>query len=207
MRALSIAALALIGALSPRVTHAEDYEEPAFQVVHQAADFEVRRYEPIIVAEATVKGDRRRAAGEGFRLLAGYIFGNNSAKKSMNMTTPVTTRSIKMNMTIPVTTERTSDGGYVMHFMMERQYTMETLPVPNDKRVKLKTIPARTVAVRRYSGRTTDENFVDHKQKLLASLKKAGIRTLGEPLSAVYDGPYTLPWKRRNEVLVDVSYP
>ncbi|MBT8496366.1 MAG: heme-binding protein, partial [Deltaproteobacteria bacterium] len=68
----------------------------------------------------------------------------------------------------------------------------------------IRRVPARVVAVRRYSGRITEANYQANREKLLASLRAARVATTGKPWEAVYDGPYTLPFRRRNEVLVEI---
>lgn len=161
-------------------------EEPDYEVLHAFGDVEIRRYAPYIIAEATVSGEAsdRRA----FRLLAGYIFGNNDAGEKMAMTAPVETR------------------GEEYAFVMERKYSMDTLPRPEDGRIQLRTRPERIVAVRRFSGRWTEGNFERHRRALLDDLASLDIEVTGEPELARYNGPFT-PWfLRRNEFIVPVTW-
>jgi hypothetical protein len=51
---------------------------------------EIRDYAPMIIAETEARGDRREAISKGFRLIAEYIFGNNTAAQRVPMTAPVT---------------------------------------------------------------------------------------------------------------------
>ncbi|MEI8256072.1 MAG: heme-binding protein, partial [Deltaproteobacteria bacterium] len=67
-------------------------DEPRFSVELHDGDFEVRRYEPRVVAETLVTGPSSGAANEGFRRLAGYIFGGNRGRASIAMTAPVSQR-------------------------------------------------------------------------------------------------------------------
>jgi hypothetical protein len=183
------------------------YEEPEFEIVRTTDDYEIRRYEPYLVGEVTVEGSYEGARRRGFRMLAGYIFGNNSKAVKMKMTTPVTTEatSVRMNMTVPVTTAKVGKRSWVMHFVMEKRYSRDSLPKPNDKRVRIVEVPAKTVAVRRYSGFTTEANFRTNRDRLLAALERDGLAVRGKPINAVYNGPYTLPFMRRNEVLVELG--
>ena len=175
----------LIGSLLAAGT-AVAIEEPEYDLLHTSGDVEFRRYAPYIIAEATVSGDA--ADQRAFRLLAGYIFGNNDAEEKMAMTAPVETR------------------GDDYAFVMERKYSMETLPKPKDERIELRTKPARVVAVRRFSGRWIDSNFERHRQALLDDLAELDIEVTGEPELARYNGPLT-PWfLRRNEIIVPVKW-
>jgi hypothetical protein len=186
-------------------------EEPRFETVRQSGDFEVRRYAPMIVAETFVEGDLSSASGDGFRVIAGYIFGDNVAAKGAGsekvaMTAPVTMEagSEKVAMTAPVTVE-SAGSRYRMHFVMPSQYTMDTLPRPRDGRVKLREIPAQRMAVIRFSGLAGDEKVKAKTGDLLAWMKDEGLTPAGAPQLARYDPPWTLPFLRRNEVMIPVN--
>lgn len=162
-------------------------EEPEYEVLSETGSVEIRRYAPYIVAEVTVGGDA--ADRRAFRLLAGYIFGKNDAGQKMAMTAPVETR------------------GDQHAFVMERKYSMETLPRPEDDRVQLRNKPARVVAVRRFSGRWNERNFARHREALFDDLAALGVEVTGEPELARYNSPFT-PWfLRRNEIIVPVNWP
>ncbi len=203
--------LAVVILLAINTDAKSGYEEPLFDVVEQFDEFEIRRYAPYLVAETTVAGDFDDSGNAAFRRLAGYIFGDNQARTKMKMTIPVTrepTPSEKMQMTAPVTRRPSSEEGraaYTYQFVMERKYALETLPVPNDDRVTLREVPQRLVAVRRYSGTTRERNFSRNLAILKAALAAAGLTTVGEAQSATYNGPFTLPFLRRNEVLIELA--
>lgn len=193
--------------------HALAIEEPAYQVLEKKDAYEIRRYDSYIVAEVDVDGDFKSSGGSAFRILAGYIFGDNQGGTKMAMTAPVETRAADkgttMNMTAPVTTSpsATDDATYTYAFVMESQYSMQTLPKPNDARIRLREIPIRTVAAHRYSGRWTPANYREHEALLLDALRADDVRTTSMPMIARYNGPMT-PWfMRRNEVLVDIEWP
>ena len=117
-------------------------EEPAFKPVLKDGAFEVRDYPALVVAEVTVSGDQKQAAGDGFRLLAGYIFGGNRTKQSIAMTAPVVQAPVsqKIAMTAPVT-QIQGGKAWVVRFSMPSAYSLETLPTPNDPRVQLRRLP------------------------------------------------------------------
>ena len=184
-------------------------EEPEFEVVAERGAYEVRRYEPYIVAEVDVSADSERGAGNrAFRILAGYIFGDNKPQKKMAMTAPVeaTRRGEKMSMTAPVESV-SADDTYTYAFVMERQYTLDTLPEPVDPRIRIVTRPARYVAVLRYSGSWSENNYARHRAELLSALDSDGVEPAGPFTLARFNSPFALPVFRRNEVQVEVDWP
>ena len=167
-------------------------EEPDYEVLMQREDYEVRRYAPYVVAEVDVSG--KSADSQGFRTLAGYIFGDNDRNEKMQMTAPVESRAGKQN-------EATTYG-----FVMQRKYTLDTLPAPNNERIRLREKPARNVAVHSFSGRWSRGNLERHENKLLDALKADGIEPQGAVELARYNGPFT-PWfMRRNELMVPIDW-
>ena len=150
-RIVGIGAVLLLGAAlwGPIVSNVE---HPKYTLVERSGNIEIRDYAPMIVAETEVTGDRREAIGKGFRLIADYIFGNNTASKKVAMTAPVTQQgSEKIAMTAPVTQQ--GDGkSWRVRFIMPSKYTMETLPKPNNAAVKLKEVPGKRFAAIRFSG-------------------------------------------------------
>ena len=168
-------------------------EEPKYEVLADTPVYEIRRYEPYVVAEVDVRGES--ADSQGFRTLAGYIFGDNQGSEKMAMTAPVESR------------EADAKDAITYGFVMEDKYTLETLPSPNNESIRIREKPARIVAVRRFSGRWTEKNMARHEQELLESLATDGIETTGAVELARYNGPFT-PWfMRRNELIVPVNWP
>jgi hypothetical protein len=185
------------------------YEQPEYEVLEKRDDFEIRRYAPYLVAETEVSGTFESTGNEAFRRLAGYLFGDNRSREKMSMTAPVTqepsSASEKMEMTAPVTQVRgDASGSYVFAFVMPSKYTRETLPEPVDARIRIREVPARTVAARRFSGTWRGKRFVENETALLAAVAAAGSETIGAPMYARYDAPFK-PWfLRRNEVMIEV---
>jgi len=195
-----LAALFLLLAWSAAVAT----EEPPHTVVRTYDGFEVRRYEPYLVAETIVDGTADEAGSEGFRRLAGYIFGRNKGARDIAMTAPVAQAPVKIAMTAPVV-QRASATGYVVQFAMPREWTLETLPEPLDARVTLRAVPARDLAVIRYSGTWSQSRYEEHLARLKDALAKAGLAWHGEPVWARYNPPWT-PWfLRRNEIWLELD--
>ena len=179
-------------------------DEPSYTVVRSAEAFEVRRYESYLVAETIVSTSAGEAGNQGFRILAGYIFGGNKGARKIEMTAPVAQSSAKIAMTAPVA-QSASAGGYAIQFAMPREWTLQSLPEPNDARVMLREVPARTVAVIRYSGTSSQGLYDENLKKLKDALEQDGIKWRGEPVWARYNPPWT-PWfLRRNEIWLEVD--
>jgi hypothetical protein len=176
-------------------------EEPKYTVVRQYDGFEIREYAPYLVAEVVVRGAAEEAGNEGFRMLAGYIFGKNKGERKISMTAPVAQApaSAQIAMTAPVA-QAAANGGYVVQFTMPSGYTLETLPEPLDPQVRLREVSGGRFAVIRYSGTWSEANYQEHLQKLERSVEAAGLRTTGSPIYCRYNAPF-VPWfMRRNEI-------
>ena len=141
-------------------------EQPKFTLVEADGAIEIRDYAPMIVAEAEASGDRDSAIGAGFRIIADYIFGNNSTLQKVAMTAPVTQQGgEKIAMTAPVT-QQGEGQSWVVRFVMPASYTMETLPKPNNPAVTLKEVPGKRFAVIRFSGLGSESNLASHAAEL-----------------------------------------
>ena len=183
-------------------------EEPAYDVLLETKHYEVRRYASYIVAEVDVDDDFKRAGNSAFRVLAGYIFGDNEPQQKMQMTAPVESREgVRMNMTAPVTSQsKDGDGVFTYSFVMERKYTMDTLPKPTNRDIRLVERPERIMAVHRYSGTWSEKRYEEHEKILLDALATDRVKTRAAPVFARYNAPFT-PWfLRRNEIMVEIEW-
>ncbi len=185
-------------------------EEPVHTAVQLAKDVEIRRYRERIAAETTVRADEEAARNIGFRRLAGYIFGKNHAAQRIAMTAPVAeqpdgARGEKIAMTAPVGQQAADNGQWVIRFFMPADKTMKSLPRPDDPAVKLVTVPAQTIAVRRFSGDRSPRAVASQTAALIDVLREYGFETTGTPAAWFYDPPWTLPMLRRNEIAVLVN--
>jgi len=180
-------------------------EEAKYTVVLKEGDLELRRYAPRIVAETMVEGSFDEVGNIGFRRLFGYISGNNTTQESIKMTAPVSQEKEgeKIPMTAPVNQERMGDQ-WSITFLMPSRYTMETLPVPLDEKVRLREVPGQLMAAIRYSGSWSRDRYERHKEKLIKWIREKQFEQVGEPVYARYNPPFTLWFLRRNEVLIPV---
>ncbi len=194
-------------------------KKPDYSVLEERQGYEVRSYQPYITARVEVSGTYNDALNEGFRILADYIFGNNTKQASIAMTAPVTEgQSQKMAMTAPVVVneseeiemtapviESQDEGKKVISFVMPFEYTLETLPKPNDPRVEIVVQEARKVAVLRFSWFRGEGRIVEKKRELLSLLERDGVDIKGRPEYAGYNAPFTAPWLNRNEIMVEIE--
>lgn len=179
-------------------------EQPAYTLVERRDGYEIRDYAPYIVAEVEVTGSRTESLNQGFRLLADYIFWNNTKSAPIAMTAPVAeSASEPVAMTAPVMEQGTGDTRHVT-FSMPSNYTLETLPKPNNSAVKLREVPAHRVAVTRFSWYAGDSRVLWFQVQLMDALHRDGIKTVWTPSYAGYNPPFSAPWLRRNEVMVDI---
>lgn len=181
-------------------------EQTSYLVIKKETDYEIRSYPAHLVAQTTVTGSYDQALSQGFRIVAGYIFGGNTKKASIAMTAPVVEQSSRgqsIAMTAPVTTNIESDS-HTISFGMPRSYTLDSLPSPTDSRVKLVEVPEQKMAVKRFSWWRTATRVQSKKQELLSALSQNNIHTIGEAQYAGYNAPWTPPWMMRHEVLIEI---
>jgi hypothetical protein len=170
-------------------------EEPPFEILLSEPPFEYRRYPGFVVAETILSGDFDSASRTGFKRIAGYIFGGNRLE---------TGDSRKIAMTAPVTVEPKEDGWRV-HFVMPSAESVDTLPMPTSPEVSLRRIPQHEAAIIRFSGWTTESAIQEQTLKLNAWMASKNLKPSGPPQVARYNDPFTLPWRRRNEILIQIT--
>ena len=168
-------------------SHAMAYEESSFNIVHQTDVYEIRHYVDRLAVQATYTNQN-----SSFRNLFNYISGANIDSEKIKMTTPVTQSEENSEM--------------VMQFYLPSKFTKKTAPVPTDSRVELIVIEEGHYAVIKYSGRLTNKNLNKHKKILKENLIEDKIEIIGPVIKATYNGPFTLPMFRRNEVMFLIDW-
>jgi len=205
-----IAFVVIIGIWSAWGFFGSRVEQADYTVVKKMNGYEIREYPAHIVAQTTVQGSYGESMGNGFSIVAGDIFGGNTKKESIAMTAPVIAQkgqSDKMSqniaMTAPVVATTEGDS-QIISFGMPRSYTLDTLPTPNDPRVKIVMIPANKYAVMQFSWYRSDARIKMMQEKLASALARDGVVAQGSTAYAGYNAPWTPPWMIRNEVLVEI---
>jgi hypothetical protein len=196
--AVILLAAALVGPIMSNV------EQPTYQLIASDGSIEIRDYDPRLVATVAVSGPRKDAIRSGFKILADYIFGNNTSESNISMTAPVEqSQGEKIAMTAPV--EQQTDGkDWRITFSMPSEYSIETLPRPTSKSIQIELIPAKTQAAITFSGMNSSENLEKHELALKNYIDQSEWVITGSPYYAFYNPPWTLPFLRRNEVLFDI---
>ncbi|KAJ4849610.1 hypothetical protein Tsubulata_020966 [Turnera subulata] len=193
-----------------------DLETIKFKVLRRGDQYEIREVEPYFVAETVMPGKTGfdfYGASQSFNILAEYLFGKNTEVEKMEMTTPVLTSKTqsdgeKMEMTTPVITNKMEDQDkWKMSFVMPSKYG-PNLPLPKDRSVRIKEVPRQVVAVTAFPGFVTDDEVKQRDLKLRDALENDVQFRVKEGASvevAQYNPPFTLPFKRRNEIALEVE--
>jgi hypothetical protein len=187
-------------------------EEPKFSIIEKSEPFELRSYAPQLIAEVKVEGDLDTASSQGFRLIAAFIFGQNQVSEKISMTAPVgieATQSTKIAMTVPVGIEASKDSAtgvnqWVFSFVMPSEYTMATLPKPLNPLVTIRELPAQKRAAIIFSGFNNEAKVLEKTKALEEWIKSKQWQAIGNPQFARYNPPWSLPFMRRNEILITV---
>ena len=161
------------------------YEEANYEVVKENKEYEIRKYSDRLVIETN------SIEGNGFRKLFNYISGNNEKNQEIKMTVPVT--------------QEIKNGNMTMQFYLPSKFNQDNVPKPSNSEIKILTIKGGYYAVIKYSGRSSDKNFLKNKDILENQLKKDNITIVSPPIRASYNSPFTLPMLKRNEVMYRIS--
>mmetsp|Transcript_24759 Transcript_24759/g.29972 ORF Transcript_24759/g.29972 Transcript_24759/m.29972 type:complete len:425 (+) Transcript_24759:124-1398(+) len=190
-----------------RLYRTPDLDTPAFKVLKRTAKYQVREYQPFVVAEydmdttttsgstgSTGSGEQPTNASEGtqaFNALAGYIFGGNAEGTKMKMTTPVFTQQEgpRRRMQFVVSTSAQSPA---------------QLPNPNSESVTVEQLPGKVFGVLQFSGRADAELAAKMALELRAGLMADGVQCCEGYTLGQYNDPSTKPMFRRNEVLIEL---
>lgn len=183
--ALLLVAILGVGPMMSNVEH------PEYKIIESIDDIEIREYNTMVIAEVRVSGQRSDSISWGFRLLAGYIFGNNKQNQKIAMTAPVQQEYV--------------DGLWKISFVMPAEYSIDNLPEPQNKDVFLAEVPHKKYGVIRFKGSNASENIEQNEKRLKFYIRENGIKTIGSPKYAFYNPPWTLPFLRRNEIMIEID--
>jgi len=160
-------------------------EEANYEVVKENKEYEIRKYSDRLVIETN------SIEGNGFRKLFNYISGNNEESQEIKMTVPVT--------------QEIKNGSMTMQFYLPLKFNKDNAPKPSNSDIKILNIEGGYYAVIKYSGRSSDKNFLKNKNILEKKLKQDNIAIISPPIRASYNSPFTLPMLKRNEVMYKIN--
>ena len=186
-------------------SHLYGIEELKYYKIKSYEKFEIRYYPIHLVATIKLKGSFDEVGNQGFKALLNYIQGDNSSYqtkldsaegakgRSIDMTSPVNQISLALQDT------------YEVSFIMPSQYSLNTLPVPKDPRIKLRTVPGSFRVVRRYADSWDQKHYIYHRKILVDAVKEKGFTLLSKDTFARYNAPF-VPWfLKRNEVMFKIK--
>jgi hypothetical protein len=175
----------------------EGLQTPDYIVKKKTETYEIRQYSTYSVCSTKLESTGDMSVmnplntGNGFNKLADYIFGNNNKN----------TISEKLSMTTPVII---GDGD--MQFVLPPGKSSMNAPTPSEDDITVIDIPMEIVAAREFPGLATDGEVMRQRAKLEDSLLADGISYDNLSFRVFqYNPPYTLPWLRRNEVILRIN--
>jgi hypothetical protein len=143
----------------------------------------------MIVAKTRLKDNSFDHSGsDGFRSIAGYIFGGNDKEQKIAMTSPVV---MELN------------DSATMYFVMPSQYKKDELPNPSNKNVEIQEEASKVLLVVRYGGYSNDERITSHTEVLRQIIQKHQLKATGPFMYMGYNAPWDII-NRRNEVAVEI---
>lgn len=167
----------------------KDIEMPKYRVIKKLGEVEIREYPSLILAQTSLKkSDYDEEGSNGFRTVAGYIFGGNKSQQKIAMTAPVI---------------MTMGDSASMSFVMPSEYNMQDLPAPSNNQVKLIQENAKILAVIRFGGYSSSEKIQKYADQLYLELKNNKLETRGKLLYMGYNAPWDVT-NRRNEVAIEL---
>ena len=166
-------------------------EKPAYRVIEEKSGYEIREYDAFLVASTKTQGGFDQSLSQGFRTLAGYIFGGNKSAEKIKMTAPVIQRKSQDDQTVA--------------FVVPKKYTIDTLPEANDPSIQFEVIEAKRLAALLFSGYANEEDVKSKEQLLLSKLKADGYTATGNSIYASYNSPFAFPLMKRHEILIEIK--
>lgn len=181
--------------------------EAKYDTIKKESDFSIRDYQPLTEAQITITDtDYDKAVNKGFMQLFKYITGANTVNEKISMAAPVLTdeKSQNIAMTAPVLISD-SDNAWTIAFVLPDSYTIKTAPKPTNENIKLVEKPQKKVAVIKFSGFMSKDSIDDNTQKLKAWISDNKLEVIGKPMAAGYNPPWTIPFLRTNEILIEIK--
>ena len=166
-------------------------ERQQFKVLRTYENFELREYLPCVIAEVRVSGQFSTSSSSAFSTLFSYISKGNNSSQKIAMTAPVTVTPIP--------------SGWRLHFVMPSQEKLDTLPKPNNSQVAIRRVADHEMVSIRFSGWATASAIKENTDRLTEWALSRQLTLVGTPQVARYNDPFTLPWRRRNEILIEIA--
>jgi hypothetical protein len=163
-----------------------------YTVLQKEEPYELRHYERLVLVTTPYEDIEEQR--NPFMRLFDYISGANDGTQ-------------EIAMTAPVFMDRQGNTSETMSFVLPESFSLESAPEPENSAVKLEELKNYTVATVTFNGLLGTENIEEHNELLNQWIAKMDLETIGPAKVAGYNPPYTIPWMRRNEVLIPVKMP
>ena len=168
----------------------KNIETYSYDVTKKYDAFEIRTYEESLFTSVQLTSNKYKdVSGEGFSILAGYIFGGNDTGEKIAMTSPVA-----MSL----------EDSTTMMFLVPKKYKLETLPQPNQSQIEFRKESAKTIAAISFGGWANDDKIETYKQKLKSALDAENIPYSNRFSFFGYNPPYEV-FNRKNEIIVELK--
>jgi hypothetical protein len=172
-------------------TSTDNSIERDYTVLKKFDGFEIRKYPSLYVATTKLSSSGYDGnSSEGFRKVAGFIFGANDKNQKIAMTSPVI-----MDMKDSVE----------MSFIMPSTITPKNVPTPSNSAVQLKYREEQVVAILSFGGWANSSKIAIKEKELIALLKENNISFDGDVSYLGYNPPYQVI-NRKNEISIQVKF-
>jgi hypothetical protein len=179
-----------------------------YTVIKSQESYEVRQYHSMIIAKTTVANSDEKNKSIAFNRLFEYISGSNKMRSKIAMTAPVlqnsNDQSEKIAMTAPVLMS-SENKEWTMAFIMPDSYRLETAPEPLSADITIEEVKAHKVVALTFSGFLNEKSISSKTGQLQKWLDSNNYKSVGQPIVAGYDPPWTIPFFRRNEIHIPVE--
>lgn len=183
-------------------------ESPQYNVEYKEGKFEIRFYPDYILAHVDVIADFDKALGQGFSILASYIFGDNQEKEKLAMTIPVSQEQLSSSdnnsRSLEAKEEEILSNIHRISFIMPSKYDLKTLPRPNDDRINFKEVKKVRMAVLKFSGRVNSTLASRKINELKAWILEKDFDPKSQFIVAQYNHPAVPGFLRKNEIMIEI---
>ena len=166
-----------------------------YRTLQTYSDFEIREYEPCVIAEVKVSAQYSTAASSAFASLFNYISKGNKASQKIAMTAPVIAAQ---------KVENSESEDWFVSFVMPSGSTFGHLPDPNDPRVVLRELEAETCIASSFRGKATEELSENKVKELRAAAARENIAVSSETRICRCDPPFKPGFLQYNEIVIPI---
>jgi len=164
-----------------------------FRVIRTYRNFEIREYQPCVIAEVKVTAQYSTATNSAFGSLFKYISRENLASQKIAMTAPVIAAQ---------RSSTTDDDEWFVSFVMPSGSTFGHLPHPNDPQVVLRELDVETCVALSFRGKATEELSRRKIRELRIAATEMNIALSSETRICRFDPPFKPGFMQYNEIVI-----